>query len=122
MSHLPWLLLFYGPVMVRHGALLVKPDLGHLRAMSSEPLFFRLRLPERVKDQIEAAALENNRSMNAEVLARLERSFSMDETTLESRVDDLELIGRDMDKRFDRLESNVARLLERAGLYDPNPD
>lgn len=108
--------------MVRHGALLVKPDLGHLRAMSSEPLFFRLRLPERVKDQIEAAALENNRSMNAEVLARLERSFSMDETTLESRVDDLELIGRDMDKRFDRLESNVARLLERAGLYDPNPD
>ena len=35
-----------------------------------------LRLPEGMRDRIKAAADENNRSMNAEIIARLESSFS----------------------------------------------
>lgn len=36
---------------------------------------FKLRLPAELKEQIEQAAEENNRSMNAEIVARLESSF-----------------------------------------------
>jgi Arc-like DNA binding domain len=37
---------------------------------------FKIRLPQHLKSQIESAARENNRSMNGEIVARLERSFS----------------------------------------------
>lgn len=36
---------------------------------------FKLRLPEKLKAQIELSAKNNHRSLNAEVVARLERSF-----------------------------------------------
>lgn len=36
---------------------------------------FVLRLPEGMRDRIKAAAQKNNRSMNSEVIARLETSF-----------------------------------------------
>lgn len=114
--------------MVRLGALPVKPKTGQVRAMSTEPLFFRLRLPEDLKAKIESAAAANNRSMNAEVLARLERSFGLDETfeELEHRLERLETQVEEndaaIDKRLDRVEANMWRLLEHAGMYDPNPD
>lgn len=37
---------------------------------------FKVRLPQSLKDQIEEAAAKNNRSMNGEILARLEASFA----------------------------------------------
>lgn len=40
---------------------------------------FVLRLPDGMRDRIKAAAEANNRSMNAEVIARLARSFQLDE-------------------------------------------
>lgn len=36
---------------------------------------FKLRLPADLKDRVEAAAAENNRSMNAEIVAALEEKF-----------------------------------------------
>lgn len=36
---------------------------------------FKLRLPLELKEQIEAAAEENHRSMNAEIVARLQESL-----------------------------------------------
>ncbi len=36
---------------------------------------FMLRLPEELRDRIKDQAAANNRSMNAEIIARLERSF-----------------------------------------------
>lgn len=36
----------------------------------------RLRMPPELRDQIEEAAKSNNRSMNAEIVSRLEQSFS----------------------------------------------
>lgn len=44
--------------------------------MSREDAQFKLRLPNSVKKQIEIAANEKRRSMNAEILARLEQSFA----------------------------------------------
>jgi len=39
---------------------------------------FMLRLPEGMRDQIAEAAKENHRSMNSEIVARLEASLNMD--------------------------------------------
>jgi predicted HicB family RNase H-like nuclease len=46
--------------MSKHGRMLVK---------------FNLRLPSALKTDLALAAMENNRSLNAEILARLQRSF-----------------------------------------------
>lgn len=36
---------------------------------------YKLRWPEELRDKIQASAKENNRSMNAEIVHRLENSF-----------------------------------------------
>ncbi|MGR3464076.1 Arc family DNA-binding protein [Limimaricola sp.] len=38
---------------------------------------FKLRLPASLKEQIEVAADKNNRSMNSEIVARLQASFNL---------------------------------------------
>lgn len=37
---------------------------------------FQIRMPEGLRDRIRSAAEANNRSMNAEIIARLEKSFA----------------------------------------------
>lgn len=53
----------------------------------------KLRFPPELKAQIEASAKENNRSMNAEIVARLQESFDQkaDPRTLEGRIAATEL-------------------------------
>lgn len=43
--------------------------------MAREDLHFRLRIPEDLKNKIQAEAERNHRSMTAEILARLETTF-----------------------------------------------
>lgn len=57
--------------------------------MAREDLHFRLRIPEDVKRLVEAAAAENHRSMTAEIVARLQSSF----TTKGALKDKLEAIA-----------------------------
>lgn len=45
--------------------------------MARDDPHFRLRLPAELKEKIEFSAKENNRSINAEILSRLENSFSV---------------------------------------------
>lgn len=65
---------------------------------------FKLRLPAELKEQIEQAAEENNRSMNAEIVARLESSFLVGMNFAE----ELQL----MDKIADIAERVVKRVRE----------
>ncbi|WP_282091343.1 Arc family DNA-binding protein [Epibacterium ulvae] len=44
--------------------------------MSREDAHFRLRIPEDLRERVREAADENKRSMTAEIVARLEKSFS----------------------------------------------
>ena len=46
--------------------------------MSRSDQSFKLRVTDSLKKQIEAAANENKRSMNSEIVARLERTFAAD--------------------------------------------
>lgn len=58
---------------------------------------FKVRLPQELKDRIAEAARENNRSMNVEIVAALERAFpSEGGPTVE-----------DLEKRLKKLEGTV---------------
>lgn len=47
------------------------------KAVGRESDKFMLRLPDGMRERIAEAAKENNRSMNSEIVARLERSFNV---------------------------------------------
>lgn len=49
---------------------------------------FQLRFPVRMRDQISKVAKENGRSMNAEMIDRLQKSFTGESTAL------IDLVGR----------------------------
>lgn len=53
----------------------VKKKVCHWCVMARDDLHFRLRIPEALKAKIEASALENHRSMTAEIVDRLETSY-----------------------------------------------
>lgn len=44
--------------------------------MPRDDLHFRLRIPDGLKKKVELAAAENHRSITAEILVRLETTFS----------------------------------------------
>lgn len=58
---------------------------------------FGLRMPTDVRARIEEAAVANNRSMNAEIIARLEATFTDD-------------------GQLDRIEATVLALARKAGV------
>ncbi len=62
---------------------------------------FRLRLPESLKNKIEELAKKNQRSINAEIVARLEQSFALSHFDPERTAKDIE----DLLKRVARLEN-----------------
>ena len=60
-----------------------------------------LRLPTELKEKIKNAAKENQQSMNAEIVRRLEASFA---GSVQEKIDYL-------DKRIDELEKQVSHLM-----------
>ena len=59
-----------------HGAPIpVKRNVRHACDMAREDPQFRIRLPAELKARVEGAAAENQRSLNAEIVHRLESSF-----------------------------------------------
>jgi hypothetical protein len=65
----------------------------------------KVRLSAPLREQIEQASRNNNRTMNAEIVARLEQSFR-DEIHVSSPIP-----VRDRDDRLEKLESAVISLL-----------
>lgn len=51
--------------------------------MSRDYPQYKLRMSPELKDTVEELAKKNNRSMNAEIVARLERSIAQDESSSE---------------------------------------
>lgn len=69
---------------------------------------FVVRFPDGMRDKIAESAKANNRSMNAEIVARLERSFSYDQQEQDHHV----ALGAERLKSAERLEIlRVDRLL-----------
>ena len=57
----------------------VNEKVCHWWGMAREDLHFRLRIPEDLKNRVEKSATDNHRSMTAEIVARLQRSFEVDD-------------------------------------------
>ncbi len=74
--------------------------------MARDDLQFRLRIPEALKAQIEKSAAENNRSMTAEIISRLERSYELDPQLpeMQSSIDELFRIVEKLSDRLDGVE------------------
>lgn len=74
----------------------------------------KIRLPLPVKRQIEAAARASNRTLNGEIVQRLEQTFAEDDRISEMRsktaVYNLLDMSPAIQERFDRLEARMAEL------------
>ncbi|MGE7204919.1 Arc family DNA-binding protein [Sphingomonas sp. NPDC019816] len=70
--------------------------------------YFRVRLPNDLKALIEEASYASKRSMNAEVISRLEASFAQDQES----ADDKETIA-EHEERIRELEFDMRRILDR---------
>lgn len=57
------------------GPIAVKTTVIHYQQMSREDPQFKLRMPQELRSQAEQAAKTAGRSMNAELIARIEKSF-----------------------------------------------
>lgn len=85
---------------------------------------FQVRLPEGMRDRIKADADANGRSMNAEVVARLEKPAEV--IGMETVMDGLYAIAR----RLDRIEAQIAApsdarhhhyaITRRGGVLEPS--
>ena len=68
---------------------------------------FMVRFPDGMRDRIKDASESSGRSMNAEIIARLEASFTWSDTDLEFRsvVDSLQRRQDDIDRRLAAFEA-----------------
>lgn len=74
--------------------------------MARQDLHFKLRIPEDLKRRIAAASRANERSMTAEIVARLETSFVTDPAPTEAPDAELSDILSDIE----RLKLKLIRL------------
>lgn len=81
-------------------------------AKQDDYIRYTIRVPADLYKSIELAAYENNRSNNAEIIARLEASFNQDYEALSKET-------AAMIKRIERLEETVGKALEARGLKPP---
>nr|WP_288102212.1 Arc family DNA-binding protein [Halomonas sp.] len=75
--------------------------------MQTDPQY-KLRLPADLKEKIKQASEENHRSMNAEIVARLQESFD-EENTYTSSVESPDLTE---EVRRELLASMIAEMVE----------
>lgn len=103
-------------------ALRVKRNVWQSCGMARDDLHFRLRIPEALKAQVEEAAAANNRSLTAEIISRLEKSFEIEpkwDEMVENVADLLDQMG-EIRGRVDYLEGEIRSIGEAAGVRDPN--
>lgn len=85
--------------------------------MARDDLHFRLRIPEELKNKIEVAAQENRRSMTAEIVHRLEESFTPDGSIGGALSGDYVIPEDTPDEEIDRAIHNaIAKALKSLGV------
>lgn len=73
---------------------------------------YNLRLPQELKDKIAESAKELNRSMNADIVARIEESFEKEETSEFDKEFVLQVI-KSQQEQIDQLQKMVKDLFNR---------
>lgn len=92
--------------------------------MSREDPQFKLRLPAELKARIDQAAAENHRSINAELIARLESTFSETQPSRMSfKIDKEKLLSEDSPPYIDDANGRLVMFLTKAlALFDEIKD
>ncbi len=80
---------------------------------------FKLRMTVEIKEAIEKAALENNRSMNAEILARLEQTIKPQTEALPPITAE---IFDQLFSRLDQIDQKVTASKNQLGLFENTKD
>lgn len=90
--------------------------------MSREHQQMRVRLPPELRDSLEQMAKKNGRSMNAEIVYRLQRTFEEDAELAESGVKILE--GMHIDRAAQMMQPGTILTPHEIDKSDPryNPD
>lgn len=82
--------------------------------MSKEPVSpYKMNLPTSLKERIEDVARQNGRSLSAEIITRLEKSFESDEEWINA-LDNI----NDALSRIETLERQVSDLMYTTGRRD----
>lgn len=87
--------------------------------MSDNPkhVTVRLRVPPELRDKIAASSEQYNRSMNADMVARLEQSFEKDDAAEFDKGFVLQVIKNQQDQ-IDQLQNMVKQLVVRPRRID----
>lgn len=99
--------------------------------MARDDPHFRLRLPETLRDRIATSARDANRSINAEIVARLQSSFDL-ETAATEQLAGMEarfkaLVAADNErqaslvKKMEFLSEQLEQLVEASGIRTRDP-
>lgn len=83
---------------------------------------YNLRLPQELKDKIAESAKELNRSMNADIVARLEESFAIDNKQLRENetIIDKKLLNELLSMKAEL--SKISKIIEKEFEYTDNYD
>ena len=90
----------------------VKTALATLLAMIKDIAPFGLRIPGDLKEALSKSAADNNRSMNSEIVHRLEKSFNNDSFTSGDR-EKLEGTLKAMTESFDALSQYITEVVNK---------
>lgn len=96
----------------------VKPSVVQKWAMARDDPYFRLRVPEDLLAKVQAAAADSHRSVTAEMIARLESTF-----TEELDLTPAEVVAaiHEYDQRIEALERRMRDVEEEARLGISGP-
>lgn len=96
----------------------------HSFSMKQTDPQYKLRLPQELKDQVEEAAKQSGRSMNAEIVARLEQSFTEPLSTERSAHSDIaDLVKQQKLFHIETLELQLTTIEnELSRLHNPLAD
>jgi len=73
---------------------------------------FKIRLPDELKEKIRHSANELNRSMTADIVARLEQSFENDKNLSDNEKADYEELKQQMRFMSDEVNALVRKITE----------
>ena len=84
--------------------------------IQSDPQY-KLRLPERLRDKIKESASTHNRSMNADIVARLEASFEADSKLTDVEKADYEGLKKELKQEIRLMAEEINALANQVTEY-----
>lgn len=89
--------------------------------MAFDDPHFRLRIPSELRDRLRSAAAESRRSINAEIIARLEATFPDPDREARRRYEMLQIQREDAARALENFRSRLELLEKEIEELKPKP-